>query len=225
MGTSKYYYTLIASLPYMPVFYRAKRLPINRQRLDERLSMLESDDRSVISLAEEFIEWQRQPVDQTNVELARFYRRLMTEVTQPNLREMIEYRMDQRTIMVGLRYRQRGLPLPRGSDWGVGRWVQHIEFHWEHPDFRLGSAYPWIADARRLLESGKALELEKLLMNRVWNYLARISESKTFQFESVLAYLFRWDITQRWLLYSRQRARERLSEIKLETLGNFQQLF
>ena len=225
MAGSKHYYTLVASLPYLPIFYQTDRLPINRQRLDQRLGMLEPDDKTVVSLAEEFIKWQRQPVNQTNEEIARFYQRMMNQVTQPVLRDMIDYRLSQRTIMVALRYRQRGLPLPRGKIWGVGRWVRHIEIYWEHPDFKLSAVHPWIVHARQLLESNSALELEKLLMKRTWEYLDRISEVSNFRFESVLAYIFQWDITQRWLLYSREIAQEQLKNLVVETLSEYKKIF
>ena len=226
MSSPTYYFTLIASLPHLPRFYRAERLPINRERLDERLQMLEPEDRAVAARAEAFIEWQRQPVDRTDAEIIAFFEDMMKQTSQPVLMDMIDYRMNQRTIMIALRRRNRGLDVPRpGEHWGVGRWVRHIETHWDDPDFKLAHSNPWIRAARGYLEVGNAIELEQFLMDRTWNYLNRIVEKFEFRFESVLAYLFKWDILQRWLTYNPKTAKLQLTNLLKEITGEHVPLF
>ena len=52
MPRSSSYYTLIGSLPALPVHFEdAERVPISRRRLDERLKMLDPAAAEVISTA------------------------------------------------------------------------------------------------------------------------------------------------------------------------------
>ena len=55
--SSHCYYTLIASLPALPYFKLVERLPINRQRLEERLRMLNEEDASILAQARSVVEW------------------------------------------------------------------------------------------------------------------------------------------------------------------------
>ncbi len=45
---SREYYTLVASLPALPYFEKAQRLPINEVRLWQRMGMLEPDDHLIV---------------------------------------------------------------------------------------------------------------------------------------------------------------------------------
>src|SRR5690606_5321722 len=51
------YYTLIASLPALEYFETAKRTPINRVRLEQRLTMLEPDDAVELRRCEQLLAW------------------------------------------------------------------------------------------------------------------------------------------------------------------------
>jgi hypothetical protein len=149
VGSRRHYYTLIASLPRLPRFDRAERLPINRERFRERLEMLEPEDAELVERAAAFIRWQRQPVARTDQEMIAYYERLAELIQEPVLACMFEFLINQRTIMAALRRRHRGLPAPASVEqWGVGRWVRHIERNWDDPDLKLVALYPWIPQAR-----------------------------------------------------------------------------
>lgn len=66
---SRGYYTIIASLPHLPRFDKAERLPISRERLIQRLKMLEPEDFKLAENVAEFIAWRRQPVGRTDTEV------------------------------------------------------------------------------------------------------------------------------------------------------------
>ena len=220
------YYTLIASLPPLPRFDRAKALPINPERLEARLRMLEPEDASVAERAQDFLRWQRQPMTRTDAWVVRRYRELMAEVANPTLRAMIDYRLQLRTVMAALRRRTRGLGPPRpGENWGAGPFVRWIEQHWQAPDFDLGAVYPWVAEARRLHEVGETLELERLLMGMVWDHLTRLEDGRVFTFDAVLIYLFKWDILRRWLAHDVAGAAARFEALVDRTLGEHGRLF
>lgn len=227
MARQRQYYTLVASLPLLPHFDRAERLPINEVRLAERLRMLEPGDRRVVERTQAVIAWQWQPVERTDEEVAASYRQMCDLASAyPALMQIVEYRMQKRTIMAALRRRHRGLPAPDpGEIWGVGPWVRHIERHWMDPDFKLSAVFPWIPRARQHLEQGETVALERLLMGLIWTQMDRLTAHDMFGFEGVLAYLFKWDMLRRWLSYNREAAALRFDALAAEVMGEYDPLF
>ena len=220
------YYTLVASLPRLSHFETAAWLPLSRKRLDQRLSMLSLEDAQQLRLAENLVEWQRQPITRTNEQVAEQYRKFMPNIADPSLREFVEYRMAQRSALVALRRRRLGLPAPEADQvWGVGPWLTLTVTAWDREDLGLGHLLPWIGEAARLLEIGDAMQLERLLMDAVWTRLGRIAERSPFGFEPVIAFVFRWDILQRWLSYNAESGKTRFQELVVEVTREQQKLF
>jgi len=220
------YFALMASLPHLPRFDRVQRLPINRERLDSRLAWLRPEDARTVAQAEQFLEWQRQPLDRTDAQMVAGYLALMTEVKDTALRSMIEFRFGLRVLMAALRRRRGGATVPpRGERWAAGPYVQHIERNWNDPDFKLAVRFPWLPQARQFLERGETLPLERLLMDVVWSHLGEVARGHYFDFDAVLVYLFRWDIVDRWLRYLPAAAATRIDRLVSEALGERGQLF
>jgi hypothetical protein len=220
------YFTLMASLPHLPRFDRAQRLPINRERLDARLAWLRPDDARIVRQAEQFLEWQRLPLERTDAQMVAHYLRLMTEVGQPALRAMLEFRFGLRVVLSALRRRRSGLPAPaRGETWAAGPWAGDIQRNWTEPDFRLAAQCPWLPQARALLQGGETLALERLLMGVVWDHLGAVGRGHYFDLEAVLVYLFRWDILDRWLRYRPAAAALRIDRLVREALRDGDRLF
>jgi hypothetical protein len=209
------YITLVSSLPYLPPFEQAERSPITRLRLDQRLSTLESGDALQLALAEAVASWRMSPAKpKTDKEMVLRSRAAMREISQPALREFIEFRIDQQTILAGLRQRHAGF----GSSVleqvkGASRWTDFIASHWDDPDFKLAAVYPWIPKARSYLEANDAQSLDSLLMDVIWQRLSRIAESNRFGFEAVFAFVFKWDILQAWLARDAVKAKSRFQEL------------
>lgn len=226
MKRQNQYYTLIASLPRLVRFDRAERLPINPERFDERLRMLEPEDAEVVERAVAFLAWQGQPVARTDGEMVADYERLAEVMDHPALKAMLEFPINLRTIMAALRRRHRGLPAPRtGEPWGVGPLVGHIERNWDEVDFKLAALYPWIPQARALLEAGEALALERLLMSLNWERVDRLAQGNEFGFEAVLAYLFKWDMVHRWLSHDPEAAKARFEELVVGVIDEKEEVF
>lgn len=219
------YYFLVSSLPYLPHFEKAEWLPITRKQLESRLRLLEADDRAQLACAEELLGWENHPAQRTTQEVRRQYHQTIERISHPALRASVEFQMDLRTVLAGLRQRTAGLHPDGDGPWGVGRWVRKIESRWDAPDFGLSSVFPWIEEARSLLEKQEALGLERFSMNLVWQHLARISDSRPFGFEQVLAYYFRWDILSRWLSHDADAATSRFQDLIEEVTRDHQQLF
>jgi hypothetical protein len=220
------YYTLVASLPRLKHFESAEWLPLSRKQLDERLSMLTSEDAQQLRLAENLVEWQRQPITRTSEQVAQQYKRALPQIHNASLREFVEFRMAQRTALAVLRRRKLGLPMPAPDEiWGVGPWLRLMTDNWDRNDLGLSHLLPWIGEAAGLLESGSAIELEQLLMDAVWTRLGRIAERSPFGFEPVIGFVFRWDIVQRWLSYDADKAKVRFQQLVTEITREQQQLF
>lgn len=215
------YYTLVASLPHLPSrFEGGERPPITGLRLRERLKMLDEPDRLVVDQVLAFLLWDRQNRERTEAEVINHYDELMRTIANPLVRHIISFRIDVRTIMSGLRRRRRGHPPPRGC----GQWVAQISREWEHPDFKLGRRHPWIIKAQRALEEEDFIEVERQVLDATWNEWVRLAERYHFSFESVILYLVRWEIVNRWSRLDAVAGRRRFDQLLTETLGEHAQL-
>ena len=218
------YYQLVASLPALPDFRQATLLPLSRRRLEERLSLLHADDLEELMRAERLISWHRQPVSRTTEEIVAMYDDLVAHDLTPALRDVVDFRMNMRTVMVALRQRRQGRALPSGR-WGTGPYTRIIESRWAEPEFGLGAVFAWIPEAQTFLDQGDAMELEKLMMGQSWKKLSQISDAHPFGFEQVFAFAYKWDIVHRWLSYDAEKARDRFEELILEVTSDHQNLF
>jgi hypothetical protein len=210
------YVTLVASLPALPDFERAKRLPINRERLEGRLKMLTPEDYREAVRAEAFLTWQRQPEHRTDDELLSAYEEILRSTRSPVLREMLEGRRRRRALQAALRRRHRGEPPPEPNErWASADLMYVLRRNWARPDFGLGRTEPWVDPMVELLRAGDAVGLERLLMRGSWNALSALMarERPRFGFGAVLVYLFQWDILSRWIAYEPERARARFDAL------------
>lgn len=218
------YYQLVASLPALPHFRRARLLPMSRKRLEDRLEFLDEDDLAELTRAEGLVSWHRQPVTRTTEEITEMYDELMATTRNRALRSIVDFRMTMRTVIVALRLKRLGRGVPSGR-WGVGRYTQMIEWRWVEPEFGLVAVFPWIPEVQALLEQGDAMGLEGLLMDQSWKQLSQVADRHPFGFEQVFAFAFKWDILHRWLSYDAEKARERFEELILEVTIDHQDLF
>jgi hypothetical protein len=218
------YYQLVASLPALPYFRRARLLPMSRRRLEDRLEFLHEEDLAELTRTEGLVSWHRQPVTRTTEEITEMYDELMATTRNRALRSIVEFRMDMRTVIVALRLKRLRRGVPSGR-WGVGRHARMIESRWADPEFGLAAVFPWIPKVQELLDQGDAMGLEGLLMDQSWKRLSQIADCHPFGFEQVFAFVFKWDILHRWLSYDAGKARERFEELILEVTSDHRDLF
>ena len=224
MGAAKYY-GLVGSLPWLPHFEAAEFVPITEMQVASRLSALSDAHRRELDAAASLLLWPRQPRERPAEFLLERYAQVVTQIETPALREYVEYRMGQRTVVVALRMRRQGQSPRAGEAWGVGRWARKIAAHWDDTDFRMGAVYPWIDRARNLLDETDALGLERLQLDAVWQQLTRIESMSPFGFERVFAFVFKWDIVRRWLTYDANLAKDRFQSLITEVIRDHEQLF
>ena len=71
------------------------------------------------------------------------------------LLNIVDFRMNIRTLMVALRLKRQGKSAPSGR-WGTGPYTHVIESRWADAEFGLSAAFPWIVEAQVFLEQGDA---------------------------------------------------------------------
>lgn len=222
-----YQYTmLITSLPHPARLFHDKQVPLSRLQLRRRLSTLQSEHARTLGLVEDLINWDQLPIERTDEEIIRTAHKLLPELGDGFLADIVQSRLELRTAVAALRRRHRGDHAPgKGLQWGYGRWVDNIRRNWNEPGFRLEGVFPWITDANRLLKEGDSVALERLLLSTAWNHLARTEADHYFDFEAVVIYVLRWNIIDRYSHYDRKAAADRFDEMVDAGLGNYTRLF
>ena len=222
MPSSKKYYTLIGSLPALPRhFEEAERVPISRLQLADRLKMLAPDDADVIEQMADFLAWERQPMERTDDEVFEHFEQFMKTVPDRFAREFIRRTMTIRTIIGALRRRRWGLDPPSG----LSPITSQIARYWNHADFHLGAKFPWIAEVDVLLQGDSPFDLERKLLNIVWNYAKRLADQFHFTFEAIVLYLIRWEIVYRWTTRDADAGREKFEQLVSEAMGEYANMF
>jgi len=197
---------------------------MSRRRLEERLSLLHADDLEDLMRAQRLVSWHRQPVSRTTEQILAMYAEVVAKNRSQELLNVVDFRMDARTVMVALRQRRQGKS-PPSEQWGTGPYTRVIESRWAEPEFGLGAVFPWIPDAQTFLDQGDAMELEKLLMGESWKKLSQIADANPFGFEQVFAFAYKWDILHRWVSYDAEKARDRFEVLISEVTSDHQNLF
>ncbi len=88
-----------------------------------------------------------------------------SEVENRFARELIRDTMAMRTVLAGLRCRTIAAWKPPR---GVAPIAAQIARNWNHPDFRLGAQYPWIAEVDRQLNGDTPFDLERMRIELAW---------------------------------------------------------
>ena len=209
MFSQQLYYTFLASLPALGRFDRVERLPITIDRLRARFRILPPEEAELLDRALRLLSWRYQRVERSDADTVALYREMMAE---PRLTEIVTFRANLRTAVAALRHRHLGRPVPASPDeLGPGTNARQLIKGWERPDFGLEHASPWLPELRAKLERGETAEAEHLLLSVVWDFLNSLPVSHgAFRFEACIVYLFKWDVVERWLAYSKEGAMERL---------------
>ncbi|QDT16700.1 DUF2764 family protein [Alienimonas californiensis] len=213
------YYTLIASLPPLPTHFDVERPPISRRQLAERLSQLSEEDAETVRQLADFFDWDRQPLDRTDAEIARELTNLQT-VQHPLVLRIIQHRLDVRIVVSALRRRRDGLsqPVP------IGELSETIRRHWSDPTFGLGGRQPWIEPFAKFMTEGRVVEAQRTLFEHTWRQWRRLATEFTFSLEAVILYLARWEIIYRWTSRNAEAGRTRFDTMIQDTLGDYAHL-
>jgi len=223
MARADQYVMLICSLPAHPAnLFKAQQTTLSRRRLDKRLKLLEPRHAKDLALVEEVLHWSRLPMGLADHEFLQRTQDVFKQVESAFVKELVGFRLEQRSLLALLRKRQLGHDgFTDDEVWGCRRWLSTIRRHWQHPDFGLKSAVPWLAEANQLLESGDIAGLQRQQMELNWSRYHRVAGGHIFDFEAVVIYVLRWDMIDRWVRYDGQAAQARFQALVDAGLGSF----
>ncbi|WP_330926936.1 DUF2764 family protein [Candidatus Sororendozoicomonas aggregata] len=215
------YYTLLTSLPHIDSLFQSKITPISRIQLDRRLSMLGRNDRDMLVKVEQLMHWSHLGDDVEEAALIKMAPRLLAELDSAAMRELVNWRLDMRTVVAALRRKMRDAPAPAIPHWSYGTRYAYIRRNWNSPTLALQNTFPWIVDAVECLDKKAYKQLEKILLGAVWHKLDEIGVNHRFDFEAVMIYVLRWNLVARWTSYDGEQAIGRFNDLTERALGEF----
>lgn len=218
------YVMLISSLPKLGAPFLAKRPPLSRFKLDQRLRALDDKDKETLYLVEEALNWRRLPIAASEMAVIQRASTAISEIDHTGIREIIRERMEMRTCIAALRRRAQGQGPPK-APWGFGRWVRHIERNWADPDFRLLNTFTWLRDANNMLKRGDTQQLERLILEQSYRLTRRHSAGHIFDFQAVVIYVLTWNILDRATHQNTELASRRFEKLAVAGLGVHTRLF
>lgn len=221
IGEADRYVLLMSSLPRLPArFFSVRRLPISRAGLDFRLQWLKPSDAACLERIESIVSWVggKGQSEQIFIDRCQEIRAL---TTQESLRQLIDWQLELRFLLWALRLRHAGAEPEDFRVWRFCRWANDVKAHWQVDDFGLKRRLPWLAAVRNLLQDGEYFELEKFLLDLVWQYYAGLAAHHHFDLVAVVVYAMRWQLLQRWLSYDGDRAGERLQQLSANVLTEY----
>ncbi|SDU02789.1 DUF2764 family protein [Stappia sp. ES.058] len=222
MGDGSFQYiTLAASLPHLGALFSNVNLPMSRYRLEERLSMLDDDDRRLLDRVTRVTSWPGVAGCESDAEVvARFEETCGLAEVFPDLVAILRERLETRMLVAALRLRRDGAEDPGAvSGWRRMAVARAIRTNWSDPTFGLGRARPWLREAQALCAGGDHIGLERAVLTEIYRQIDRAAAHHQFDFEAVTLYVLRFQLIERWQRYDAGRARDRLEALLHSTLA------
>ncbi|BBB28425.1 hypothetical protein [Neptunomonas japonica] len=193
------YYTLLTSLPHLPVLEKSRQLPISRLALESRLSMLcETDCAQLDAIEALYFPNPSVLSGLADREVVQAWKSALLLLESDVLKERIAYQLEIRSLLAALRYREAGGKNP-DQFIGFGRWHSFIKNHWFEPFFGMDEFQPQIQKIARYLKENRPGHADKLLDQMLWQDLFYCEKQQGFSFSAVACYVLRWGIVSRYL--------------------------
>ncbi|KTD45256.1 V-type ATP synthase subunit A [Legionella quinlivanii] len=195
------FYMLVTSLPRMPADFKIEALPISRLQLEKRLKLLTDEQLSLLYAIENLL-WKswyspHQSVDDTKTQ----YQALDTK-SSDFIRNISRWFLELRSILAAMRMRNAHLGQPDDPDhYWISRWQKRLNNQWEVSDFGLKKVYPWLPKINMEISENNTVAVEEFVLNKIWNYLAKIETGHYFDFDAIVIYLLRWNVINYWSGY------------------------
>jgi len=145
---------------------------------------------------------------------------LNESIDNPLVHQIVRHRFEMRTIVASLRRKRDG----EGPPPGIAPLIHLIRRHWDAADFNLSPRYRWIGPFTAAAADGRVTEAQHILFADLWNTWTTIAQPYHFTFESVILYLARWEIVDRWTSQNAELGRQRFENLITETLGEYANL-
>ena len=202
VSAARRYWMLVASLPHLHKPDTGALLPIGRERLRARLSLLEAHD---LSLVEQWWTW-RDALDAAapgdDAGALAGWRRIASGIRSPEVGAHLAEWVRDRTFVAALRDRRAGRSAS-AAHWREVPGAAQCLRHWDEPLFACAARHPWLLEVERLTNAADAAGLRDLLEAREWRAASCLRTVDRFGFASVAGWWLQWRIVER-----RQRERD-----------------
>lgn len=226
------YLTLLSGLPANISLFSAKKTPVSRLTLEQKLTTLEPHHQRLLSDIERVLQWgywsPQMKHEQTQKDAPQpivRIKKLLATIKDPQLNTLVREKLDFRSLVGALRHRHNDPEDVLSGDWTVSRFKKNIENNWQDPYFRLEHACPWLIEAKQFIDNDEALLLEKLLLKTAWQHLSRPAAGQAFSFYAVVIYTLKWHIVERWTHYDQDAASLRFQQLVQAGLERLPQAF
>ncbi len=213
MNAAYRYVMLLTSLPRHPEhLFSAKRPPVSRIQLDKRLAQLTPEHQRQLQCVEQLAHW-RMIENLDDDSLLSQETRLLAELTDASVREMVRWRLNLRSLVAALRMKRQGLAISNDDKAVLGEQAWIMARNWQTDDLGLGYHYPWLSQAWQHLQARQSHDVEKLLLSEVWNYYTRLGQYHAFDFPAVVIYVLKWDVLHRFVQHDAATAWSRFRQL------------
>lgn len=217
MSIDERYVTLLSSLPAHGALFSEKKTPLSRISLNQRLKQLQPEDLAILKSIEETFNWDKLPLSLTSEVFINTNKKLKLKLSQ-DVQILLDDKINLRTVIGALRYRHyhsndAGKAESLSGNWTNSRLKSRIEIHWSEPAFKLETLYPWLIEAVDLIKQEKILALETLVLKSAWELINSHQDFQPFSFKSVIIYVLKWNIVDRWTRYGSSQAVQRYQNL------------
>lgn len=222
------YITLMTALPSLGKTFHVELPPLSRFQLERRLNLLTDEHRGLLASIEGILHWDhlnshyddRELIDSAHAVLDSLQRQ-----HYPDIRRIILWRLDLRTLLAAFRYRQQDNDVEDlHGVWGIGEITRHIEANWAHRYFNLQYRYPWISRMEVALNQNDTMGLETLLFDITWHFLKNCAPHHEYDFTAVVRYVLMWNLVSRWTAYDEDKGVAHFQELVDFALGDFKEI-
>jgi hypothetical protein len=158
---------------------------------------------------------------QNDAMIVKHAKKVFQGLTSETLKSVMQERLELRTCITALRLRKHQTTAPSDINWGFGRWVEHINQHFKAPYFNLEGVFPWLKNAKQLLDNNDVLASERFILEIAFKQLQRYASLHHFDFEAVVIYVLKWNIIERSTQANVEVAKNRFNELVEQGLGDF----
>ena len=207
------YTALLCSLPHLVDPFQYQRQSISLVQLQKRMNMLSYDDYVWLNKVRHLFYWGGIKLDQDEATLVKQANRLMDDLNDSDIKSWLLWRMDIRSILAAMRRRKEGQSAPKDILWAYGNYIHHIQRNWESPCFKLESRYPFLTEIEKHFQTSESYQLERCLLKAIWHFYSTRKPKKANGFSSVMLYVMKWDLIDRWRQYDKEIGAERFNEL------------
>lgn len=217
MAIDERYVTLLSSLPAHGALFSEKKTPLSRIALNQRLKQLQPEHLKILKGIEETFNWDKLPLSLADDLFITANKKLKQKLSH-DIQILLDDKINLRTVVGALRYRHyhsngTGKAEVLNGNWTNSRLKSCIENHWSEPTFKLEGIYTWLPEASDLIKQEKILALEALILKNAWKLISSHQDCQPFSFKSVIIYVLKWNIIDRWTRYDSYTAIQRYQHI------------